>query len=70
MGREEGHFHQLKRSQKDLKSWVDLHAELEDKLESFNRLKYLTSEEEVEKKRLQKQKLFAKDQIHFFLERN
>lgn len=51
----------LKSENKDFKKWDELHGELESKLETFNRLKYLTSEEELEKKRLQKQKLLAKD---------
>lgn len=69
MVNEERHFDHLKTTNQDFRKWVNLHSELEVKLEGLNRLKYLTVEEEVEKKRLQKQKLFAKDQIHFLLYR-
>jgi len=69
MFNEERHFDQLKSTNQDFKKWVDLHSELEVKLEGFNRLKYLSAEEEFVKKRLQKEKLFAKDQIHFILYR-
>jgi len=63
----ERHFDHLKRTDQDFRKWVDLHSELEVKLEGLNRLKYLTVEEEVAKKKLQKEKLFAKDRIHFLL---
>ncbi len=69
MVNEERRFDHLKTTNPDFRKWMDLHSELEVKLEGFNRLKYLTAEEEVEKKRLQKEKLFAKDRIHFLLYR-
>ncbi len=67
MFNEERHFDHLKSTNQDFRKWVDLHSELEVRLEGLNRLKYLTAEEEFEKKKLQKEKLFAKDQIHFLL---
>jgi hypothetical protein len=57
----------LRSENKDFKKWADLHSHLENKLQNFNQLKFLTSEEEVEKKRLQKQKLNAKDHMQLIL---
>jgi uncharacterized protein YdcH (DUF465 family) len=42
---------------------VQEHRMLDDKLKEFDRKVYLTSEEEMERKRLQKLKLSKKDQI-------
>ena len=51
----------------EMKRWIDLHGELDGKVETLIRRKYLTPEEEMELKRLRKQKLMAKDQIHHMM---
>jgi len=39
------------------------HKDLENLLEEFDNKRYLTSEEEIERKRIQKQKLLKKDRM-------
>ena len=51
----------------ELKRYWDEHEDYERKLEKFNRRLYLTPEEEVEKKRLQKLKLAGRDRIEMIL---
>ena len=51
----------------ELKKSVDDHKQLETDIESFNKRIYLTSEEEIEKKNLQKKKLYKKEQIYKIL---
>jgi uncharacterized protein YdcH (DUF465 family) len=46
-----------------LKQLVDDHRNYEKRLEEINRRPYLTTEEDLEKKRLQKAKLAGKDKI-------
>jgi len=43
------------------------HSELEDQLEGYRSQSYLTSEEEMEEKRLKKQKLFGVDRMMMIL---
>ncbi len=57
----------LKYESKDFQRWSQLHSQLEEKLDCFKRFKFLTSEEEMEKKRTQKQKLIAKDHMQDIL---
>ena len=57
------------KSDDELRKYVEDHKRLETELEQFNRRVYLTPEEEMEKKRLQKLKLFGKDRIHEILSR-
>lgn len=47
----------------ELKALVEDHREYERKLEEFNKRPYLTTEETMERKRLQKEKLAGKDRI-------
>lgn len=47
----------------EFRSLVREHRMLDDKLKEFDRKVYLTAEEEMERKRLQKLKLVKKDQI-------
>lgn len=47
----------------DLKKVVDEHRAFEKKLVEFNQKPYLTTEEALEKKRIQKLKLAGKDRI-------
>ena len=51
----------------ELRRYVEDHRRLEDALEAFNKRVYLTPEEEIERKKLQKRKLFGKDRIHEIL---
>jgi len=56
-------------SDEELKRYVDDHRSLESELEKFNKRVYLTPEEEMEKKKLQKKKLLGKDRILEILSR-
>jgi hypothetical protein len=56
-------------SNEELKRYVDDHRRLESELEKFNKRVYLTPEEEMEKKKLQKKKLLGKDRILEILSR-
>ena len=47
----------------ELRKYYDEHTDLERQLESFKAKPYLSSEEEFERKRLQKLKLAGKDRI-------
>jgi uncharacterized protein YdcH (DUF465 family) len=51
----------------ELKQNVEVHRKLETALEDFNKRIYLTPQEEVEKKKLQKLKLASKDRIYAIL---
>jgi uncharacterized protein YdcH (DUF465 family) len=53
----------------ELRHFYDEHVDLERKLDSYQTKLYLTPEEEVEKKRLQKLKLAGKDRIMDILSR-
>ncbi len=70
MIKDEPFVNRLKSENEAFRKWVDLHSELDAKLHEMNRLKYLTSEENLEKKRLQKEKLYAKDRMHVILNRH
>jgi uncharacterized protein YdcH (DUF465 family) len=51
----------------ELKQRMDEHEEYERRLEEFNRRPYLTAEETLERKRLQKMKLAGRDRIEQIL---
>jgi len=51
----------------ELKQYVEAHRKLETALEDFNKRIYLTPQEEIEKKKLQKLKLVSKDRIYAIL---
>jgi uncharacterized protein YdcH (DUF465 family) len=53
----------------ELRRYYEEHVDLERQLETFQHKLYLTSEEELEKKRLQKLKLAGKDKIMEILSR-
>jgi uncharacterized protein YdcH (DUF465 family) len=53
----------------ELKQRLAEHEEFERRLEEFNRRPYLTSEETLERKRLQKLKLAGRDRIEQILAR-
>jgi uncharacterized protein YdcH (DUF465 family) len=54
----------------ELKSYYEEHLALERQLTEFNRRLYLTPEQEIEKKQLQKRKLSGKDKIMEILDRH
>jgi len=54
----------------ELRRYYEEHVDLERQLGSFQQKLYLTPEEEVEKKRLQKLKLAGKDKIMEILARH
>ena len=54
-------------SDPELQRCMEDHEEYERKLEEFNRRLYLTPEEEVERKRIQKLKLAGRDRIEVIL---
>jgi uncharacterized protein YdcH (DUF465 family) len=54
----------------ELKKYYEEHQELEKKLAEFQHKHHLSSDEEVEKKRLQKLKLVGKDKIMEILGRH
>lgn len=47
----------------ELKQHVDEHRKLKEMLETMSRRRHLTSEEQIERKNLQKQKLRKKEKI-------
>ena len=51
----------------ELSRYVEEHRRFEEQLEKFNQRPYLTNEEEVEKKRIQKLKLAGRDKIEAIL---
>jgi hypothetical protein len=51
----------------ELKKHVENHRKLEAALEDFNKRIYLTPQEEIEKKKMQKLKLASKDRIFLIL---
>ena len=51
----------------ELRKYVEEHRRYEDKLEQFNQRAYLTTAEEMEKKRIQKLKLAGRDKIETIL---
>ncbi|HSF30171.1 MAG TPA: DUF465 domain-containing protein [Candidatus Tectomicrobia bacterium] len=53
----------LKQTHPEFRQLMDEHQQYERQLEAFNQLRYLTSEQELEKKRVQKTKLRGKDRM-------
>ena len=51
----------------ELRKYVEEHRQYEKTIEEYNQRVYLTSEEEMEKKRLQKMKLLGKEKIYTIL---
>jgi uncharacterized protein len=68
--REEELIQQLLEHDNELKSAYLEHQELKHKLEAFRRKLYLTPEEELEKKNIQKLKLASKDRLMELLQRH
>jgi uncharacterized protein YdcH (DUF465 family) len=63
-------IHQLLPENPELKTYYEEHLDLERQLADFNRRLYLTPEQEIEKKQLQKRKLNGKDKIMEILDRH
>ena len=53
----------------ELRRYIEVHEKLESDLENFNKRIYLTTEEEIERKTLQKRKLRVKEHIYRILAR-
>jgi uncharacterized protein len=53
----------LKQTNPEFRRLMEEHLRYEQQLEAFNKLRYLTSEQEIEKKRVQKTKLRGKDRM-------
>ena len=51
----------------ELRIYVEAHRRYEEQLQQFNQRPYLTTEEEMEKKRIQKLKLVGRDKIEAIL---
>jgi len=60
---EEKLIERLKQEHIEFRQLVTEHQEYEEKLAELDRLRYLTSEEEIERKRIQKLKLLCKDRM-------
>jgi uncharacterized protein YdcH (DUF465 family) len=68
--REEELIQQLLAHDNELRVLYEEHQDLKHKLETFRNKLYLTPEEELEKKRLQKRKLASKDRMMEILHRH
>ena len=53
--------------EEELRRHIEEHRRYEEELEKFNQRPYLTTEEEMEKRRIQKQKLAGRDKIEAIL---
>lgn len=51
----------------ELRQYIEEHQRYEEQLEKFGQRPYLTTEEEMEKKRIQKLKLAGRDKIEAIL---
>ena len=51
----------------ELRKHIEAHRQYEEQLEEFGQRPYLTTEEEMEKKRIQKLKLAGRDKIEAIL---
>ena len=60
---DQGLLEKAKKDNPEFKKLFDDHLELKSKVDSLNKLKFLSAEQEVEKKTIQKQKLKYKDRM-------
>jgi len=51
----------------ELSQFIEAHQRYEEQLEQFSQRAYLTTEEEMDKRRIQKQKLAGRDKIEAIL---
>ncbi|MEW6261694.1 MAG: DUF465 domain-containing protein [Thermodesulfobacteriota bacterium] len=68
--RDEELISRLINQDEELRALVEAHQVYERRLEEFQKRPYLTTEEAIEKKRLQKEKLAGKDRIEAILARH
>jgi uncharacterized protein YdcH (DUF465 family) len=61
--REEEIIEILKKENEEFRTLYEEHRKLDNILNEMNKKHYLTSEEEIEKKRIQKEKLYKKDKM-------
>jgi uncharacterized protein YdcH (DUF465 family) len=59
---------QVKRDNAEFCGLIEAHQQYEDQLAAYNDLRFMTSEQEVERKRLQKLKLQGKDRMLVILQ--
>jgi len=59
---------QVKRDNAEFCRLIEAHQQYEDQLAAYNDLRFMTSEQEVERKRLQKLKLQGKDRMLVILQ--
>ncbi len=57
-------FARLKEENDDFRRLAEKHREFDQKIEEYNRIYYLTSEQERKRKELQKMKLKLKDEMY------
>ncbi len=68
--KEEALIRSLIDTDSELRRYYEEHVELKRQLEDLRQKPYLTEEEEIEQKRIQKQKLAGKDRIMEILARH
>lgn len=61
--REEEIIEILKKENEEFRKLYEEHRQLDRMLDEMNKKHYLTPEEEIEKKRMQKEKLYKKDKM-------
>ena len=64
---EKGVLEKILNSSVEFKQLYERHSELKHKVEDMNKSKFLTAEQELEKKQHQKQKLVLKDKMEAIL---
>lgn len=62
-GIDEALIEQAKRDNSEFCRLLEEHQQFEDQLAAYSELRYMTSEQEVDRKRLQKLKLQGKDRL-------
>ena len=60
---DQGLLENAKKDNPEFKKLFDEHLELKNKVDDLNKLKYLSAEQEIEKKTIKKQKLKNKDRM-------
>ena len=65
--KEENVIEKAKKDNEEFRKLYEEHRELERRLEEFNKKRFLVSDEEIEKKRIQKIKLYGKDRMEEIL---
>ncbi|MCH8209366.1 MAG: DUF465 domain-containing protein [Nitrospinae bacterium] len=60
---DQGLLEKAKKDNPEFKKLFDEHLELKNKVDDLNKLKYLSAEQEIEKKTIKKQKLRYKDRM-------